>query len=95
LRDDFAALVHGDDRAYRDYVLAELRTVRKRIGLVHRLMVNEVDSIGVALRSGMIDADAAVAWLNEINALDYLLPPTEAEREAAQRASEFFEQESA
>jgi hypothetical protein len=50
------ATTHND---YTAYLLAELRCA----GLRARLVVCEIDSVGVALRAGWIDPDEAVAWL--------------------------------
>lgn len=72
-RRDFAARVagtHPDEAAYRDYVLRELRLAHKRA----KLLVLEIETIGVALRGGIVDADSAIVMLHEANALDFLGP---------------------
>jgi hypothetical protein len=59
-------------RDYRTaYLLAELRCAALRA----RLIACEIDAIGIALRSGMIDPDTAVAWLHDCNVLDYVTLP--------------------
>ena len=65
------------DDGYREYVLAELRAAHTRA----RLYVNEIETIGVALRGGFVTTDIAVQMLWEANTLDFLLPcpPTAAE----------------
>jgi len=70
---EFAAMmkgVHPDEVQYRAYVLAELRCARTRA----LLLIKEIETIGVALRGGMIDGDVALTWLADANALDFLLP---------------------
>jgi hypothetical protein len=53
-----------------DYVLAELRCAALRA----RLAACDIDTIGIALRSGLIDADTALKWVQECDALFYLQP---------------------
>jgi hypothetical protein len=68
---EFAAMVRGDhpdQKAYREYVLAELRCAQRR----SRLLVNEIEVIGLAFRAGMIDDTVALTWLAEANALEFL-----------------------
>jgi hypothetical protein len=55
-------------RAYNDYLLQELRCARTRA----KLIVNEIERIGVALKGGVIDADTAMIWLRDVNALEFL-----------------------
>jgi hypothetical protein len=72
----FAMMVRGDDEgeiSYRKYVLAELRAARTRALLV----VNEIETIGVALRGGIVDADLAVEWLRDAGAMGYLMANTD------------------
>jgi hypothetical protein len=69
---EFAMMVRGDhpgEIAYREYVLAELRAARTRALLV----VNEIETIGIALRGGIVDADSAVEWMAGARALGFLL----------------------
>jgi len=66
---------HADQVAYREYVLAELRLARRRA----RLLINEIDVIGLALSNGIVDADAAVEWLHEARGLEFLMPTPPAE----------------
>jgi hypothetical protein len=51
------------------YVLAELRCAALR-----GLAACDIDTVGVALRGGMIDAETAVEWLHNCDALDYVAP---------------------
>lgn len=53
---------------HTQFVLAELRAARHRA----RLYVAEIETIGVALKGGMIDAETAVEWLADANALEFL-----------------------
>jgi hypothetical protein len=71
-RKEFAAYVRGDHpdvKSYQRYVLAQLRCARLRA----RLLMNEIDAIGVALASGAIDAEAALDDLAGVQALDFLI----------------------
>jgi hypothetical protein len=54
--------------SYRDYVLAELRCAHIRA----QLLVNEIDTVGWALKHGFIDEDKAVEWAWAIGAMEYL-----------------------
>ena len=70
---EFAAMVtgtHPDAKAYREYVLAELRCTHRRA----QLLVLEIETIGVALRGDIITPDGAMEWLAGANALDFLIP---------------------
>jgi hypothetical protein len=53
-----------------EYVLAELRCAALRA----RLAACDIDTIGIALRGGAIDADIALEWLVDCGALSYLQP---------------------
>ena len=57
----------------REYLIRHLRAARARA----QLAVCEIDRIGVALARQMIDSDEVLAWLNEVDALRFLLPPEE------------------
>jgi hypothetical protein len=52
-------------RGFTDHVLRELRCTELRA----RLAVNEIQFVGVALKGGLIDPNAALAHLHEIGAL--------------------------
>jgi hypothetical protein len=54
----------------REYVLAAMRVGRARV----TLLVNEIDAVGVALRSNLITIEDAICWLDEIGALHFLNP---------------------
>lgn len=65
-KDDFPA----DDR--REFMLAALR----RASLNLQATAAELNEIGISLRCNMIDAEAAVSWLDYIGALPCInLPP--------------------
>ena len=59
-----------DDRELREYVLSELRCAALRA----RLAACDIDSIGIALRGGMIGSRDALDALADVDALDYLEP---------------------
>jgi hypothetical protein len=70
---DFAARVRGDhpdELAYREYILAELRCAHIRT----KLLITEIETIGLALRVGLIDAEMAMLWLRDVNGLEFLHP---------------------
>jgi hypothetical protein len=50
---------------FADYLLFNLRCARLRA----RIMVNEIEAMGVALKAGFIDIDNALEHLAEIGAL--------------------------
>ena len=58
------AVTSEEDRV--SFVLAQLRCAALRA----RLAACEIDAIGVALRSGLIDSETAVAWLHDCGVLD-------------------------
>jgi hypothetical protein len=64
--------VPNADPDHTAYLLAELRCAALRA----RLVACEIDSIGVALRGGWLDAHEALAWLREEcpDALHYVRP---------------------
>jgi hypothetical protein len=47
------------EASYRRYVLGQLRMARVRA----KLLINEIDTIGKALKGEMIEPDAALVWL--------------------------------
>jgi hypothetical protein len=55
---------------FREYVLAELRCAVLRA----RLAALDIECAGIALRSEMIDAETALAWLRDAGALGYVAP---------------------
>jgi hypothetical protein len=61
------------EQDYRAYTLAELRCARKRA----QLALNEIDRIGIALKTNLIDPDTALEWLAETGTLEFLHPETE------------------
>jgi hypothetical protein len=54
----------------REYVLGELRCAALRA----RLAAADIDTIGVALNSGMIEPQTALEWLADAGAFDYVEP---------------------
>jgi hypothetical protein len=67
--EEWQDLVTGrSETLYQLYIMAELRLARKRA----RLLINEIDSIGMALKGRLIDGDTAVIWLAEANGLRFL-----------------------
>ena len=52
-----------------DFLLASLRTATLRA----RLAANEFDTIGIALRRGLVSPDEAVAWLHDANLFDHVI----------------------
>jgi hypothetical protein len=58
-----------------NFLLAELRRMSARA----RLALTEIDSIGAALKGGLIEPEAALAWLDEIDPalLDLIGTPME------------------
>lgn len=67
-------MVRGEDsdsQSYRRFVVAELRCARQRA----RLLMKEIEAIGIALSSGLIEPGLALEWLAEANGLDFLQPP--------------------
>ena len=59
------------DAAFEKYVLQQLRCARRRI----QLLVNEIDTIGVALRAGAISAEDALLALHQAGSLNFLWAP--------------------
>ena len=64
--------MHTPERnaAFEKYVLAQLRCARARI----KLLINEIDTIGLALKSGAIGPDEAIYALHEAGTLNFLWP---------------------
>jgi hypothetical protein len=58
-----------------NFLLAEFRRLSART----RLALTEIDSIGAALKGGLIEPEAALAWLDEIDPalLDLIGTPME------------------
>ncbi len=50
----------------REYVLVALRSASLRT----RLLANELDLIGIAVRDGLITPEASLLWARDIGALD-------------------------
>jgi hypothetical protein len=60
--------------AFADFVTRRLRYAR----IQTRLVVNHIDAVGVALRSGLIDGEGALAMLGEAGLLPLIEPSSEA-----------------
>ena len=67
-RREMSAIVRSASDNYRDYVLAQLRVARKRA----QLLVNEIETIGVALSQGAIDPDTALEDMHNAGTLWFL-----------------------
>lgn len=50
-----------DEILHRDFLLAALRAASARA----KLMEADINTIGIALKSGLIGADTAVAWIHD------------------------------
>ena len=61
-----------------DYTITALRSAALRA----RLLVNEAETIGIALRDGLISPDAALLWARDAGVLD-LVGRDDAEFDAA------------
>jgi hypothetical protein len=48
--------------AFTRFILSQIRVASARV----RLTVTEIDDVGVSLAGNFIDADTAVAWMDEI-----------------------------
>jgi hypothetical protein len=59
-----------DAVAMRGFLLAALRCGRLRA----LLLANEIDALGVALKSEMVPLSTAFEWLSDIGAWPFLLP---------------------
>ena len=51
-----------------EFLLSALRVATLRA----RLAANELDSIGVALKRGLVSYDDAMAWLHDVDLLDHV-----------------------
>lgn len=54
-----------------EFLTAILRCARLRA----QLAVCEIDAIGLAFKSQLIDCDQALAWADDVDVLRFLLPP--------------------
>jgi hypothetical protein len=64
-----AAVPVTDDDSFRQFMLSSLRGASLRA----RLLANEIDTLGVALKSKMISAEDAVRALDDLDCL-FLIP---------------------
>jgi hypothetical protein len=62
----------AEDNSFRDFLLSVLRCGRTRA----RLIANELDTIGVGLRAGMISSDDAIRAIDDLDAW-FLIPEVE------------------
>ena len=62
-----------DDR--KEFMLAALRTASLRA----KLYETEINSVGVALKGGLIDSYTAMQWIKDIGAIEFMghFPPEE------------------
>jgi hypothetical protein len=56
------------EEQFREFVLAELKCAELRA----KLLTNEIAAIEIALNGNMINAETAVAWMDQANALEFL-----------------------
>jgi hypothetical protein len=56
------------DQQGREFLLAQLRCASLRA----RLTAADLDTVGIALRAGIVDPEAAVDWLLELGLTDVL-----------------------
>jgi hypothetical protein len=56
------------EETHRDFMLSSLRAASLRA----KMMEVEINSIGIALKGGMVTTDQAVKWLKDIGALDFV-----------------------
>ena len=56
------------EAAYQRFILAKLRVARARI----KLLINEIDIIGIALKSGAIMPDEALVALYQAGSMSFL-----------------------
>ncbi len=54
-----------------ELMLQHLRAARIRA----KLAIAEIDTIGIALKDRMIDVDQALLWLDDVDALRFLIEP--------------------
>jgi hypothetical protein len=65
------ACTQADDPvAMKEFLLAAFRCSRLRV----LLLANEIDALGVALKSEMVPLNSAFEWLSDIGAWPFLLP---------------------
>lgn len=62
-----------------EFILAKMRCAVLR----SRLFQTEIESVGIALRGGLIDADCALSWLNDIDALEIIFEGANDDAECA------------
>lgn len=60
---------------HTEYLLAAMRRASASL----KASALEIEEIGVALSRGMIDANMATVWLQDIGALGYVVPPVMSE----------------
>jgi hypothetical protein len=63
--------VPNSGAATREFLLAEIRC----LALHARLTATELDSVGTALRGGLISPDCAAAWLIDLGLIDCIRVP--------------------
>ena len=66
--------VMDEEAQHKEFLLAALRAASART----RAIALDIDTIGVALKGGLIGADTAVAWIREANLL-WLVGPIPAD----------------
>ena len=59
-----------DQEVLKAFLLGALRTAALRA----RLDLNEIESVGIALKAGWVDVPFALAWLSDIQLIQVVLP---------------------
>ena len=59
-----------DDDPHKEFMLAALRVASARV----KVMDNEINAVGIALRDNMICAEMAVKWVHDLG-LMFLIEP--------------------
>jgi hypothetical protein len=59
----------NSEAAQTEFLLSSLRVASLRA----RLAATELDSVGVALKGGIVAHDDAVAWLRDLDLLDHVI----------------------
>lgn len=61
-------IITPDNAALADYLLAAMRCARLRL----QLLQNELDQIGIAMKTGMVSDENALVWLSEVGLLQFI-----------------------
>jgi hypothetical protein len=58
----------AQDDPHREFLMGALCSARLRV----RLLQNEIDTVGIAIKSGLITPEVAFEWLRDIDALQFV-----------------------